>query len=495
MNVYEGLTAAAADVPERAALEFRGQSTGYGALAEQSQRVAGGLRAQGVQAGDSVALMLPNVPAFAAALYGAWMNGSVVVPMNVLLTPPEIRYLLEDSRVRLVVVFELFLPNVVRAVENMASPPKIVVVGAESHGHVPYAEVAGADRAKPENLDDPHVLTIYTSGTTGKPKGAVIHAGNVIRQLDMTANVFEPRPDDRTLCVLPLFHVFALNALLNNSVRNRGTLVLHPKFELDDTVQSLENDGITVFAGVPTMYFYILKHPRAETAKFPALRHCISGGAALPVEVLTAFERRFGVPIYEGYGLTETTVSVCCNRPEARKPGSVGKPYDGVSLKIVDDAGAEVKAGELGEIVLRGPNLMRGYLNKPEATREAIRDGWFHTGDIGYVDEDGFCFIVDRKKDMIIKGGYNVYPREIEEVLFQLPEVAEAAVVGIQDPAKGELVRAVVAFKPGKVLDETRIRGHVAENLAKYKHPGEYVFVPELPKGPTGKILKRELRA
>jgi long-chain acyl-CoA synthetase len=238
----------------------------------------------------------------------------------------------------------------------------------------------------------------------------------------------------------------------------------------------------------------MLKHPRIREVKFPRLRHGVSGGAAMPVEVLNQWEEITGKPIYEGYGLTETTVSLCINRPEMKKIGSIGRPYPGVHIKIVDDNDVELPTGEVGELIVKSPNVMLGYLNKPEETAEAMRNGWFHTGDLGYVDEDGYLFIVDRKKDMIIKGGFNIYPREIEEVIYALPEVAEAAVIGIYDEAKGELVRACIAFKPGKSLSEDEVRNHLANNLAKYKLPNDYVFLDELPKGPTGKLLKRELR-
>jgi long-chain acyl-CoA synthetase len=317
---------------------------------------------------------------------------------------------------------------------------------------------------------------------------------NVLAQLDMTDDLFPPEPGDKALCVLPLFHVFALNGVLNASIRHCATVVLHVKFELDAAVKSLQQDGITSFAGVPTMYFYILKHPDIATLAFPKLKRCVTGGAAMPVDVLRSFEDKFNLPIYEGYGLTETTVSICCNRPGAKKVGSVGKPYPAVQLKIIDDDGREATTGERGEIIVKGPNIMRGYLNRPEATAEAIIDGWLHTGDVGYVDDDGFVFIVDRKKDMIIKAGYNIYPREIEEVLYQMPQVAEAAVVGVQDEAKGEQVRAVISVRPGAELDGQQVESYLKQNLAKYKLPSEYVFVSELPKGPTGKILKRELR-
>jgi long-chain acyl-CoA synthetase len=338
------------------------------------------------------------------------------------------------------------------------------------------------------------VLTIYTSGTTGKPKGAVIYNDNVIAQMDMADDLFPVEPDDTALCVLPLFHVFALNGVLNSSIRHRTRIVLHPKFELDAVIKALSEEGITHFAGVPTMYFYILKHPNVADMTFPTLRRCVSGGAAMPVDVMTEFESQFNVPIYEGYGLTETTVSVCCNRDGAKKPGSVGKPYPAVEVAIVDDAGSPVARGESGEIIVKGPNVMHGYLNRPEATADAIRDGWFYTGDIGYLDDEGFLFIVDRKKDMILKGGYNIYPREIEEVLYGMDGVAEAAVVGVDDKAKGEQVRAFISPVPGSNLTAEQVARHLAEHLAKYKLPSSYVFMDELPKGPTGKILKRELR-
>jgi long-chain acyl-CoA synthetase len=495
MQVYDYLLKAAAEVPDAAALEFMGNPVTYARLAENARKLANGLEAQGIKRGESVGLLLPNIPQFVEALYGSWFHGNVVVPMSVLYTAPEIRYLVEDSSIRALFVYEMFLPQVDAALETMTSKPKVFVIGNPGK-HVPYgALIEGqkpVDVADPGSAD-PHLLTIYTSGTTGKPKGAVISNANIIGQLDMTGDLFPPQPDDRVLCVLPLFHVFALNAVLAFNIRHRITVVLHPKFDVANALNSLQNDRITIFNGVPTMYFYLLKHSAPDT-KFPHLRFCISGGSAMPVEVLHSFEDKFQVPIFEGYGMTETTVSVCCNRPDAKKVGSVGKPFSQVQLKILDDAGNEVPAKALGEICVRGPNIMQRYLNRPEATAETIVDGWLHTGDIGYVDEEGFVFIVDRKKDMIIKGGYNIYPREIEEVLYQMPQIAEAAVVGIKDEAKGEQVRAVISVRPGAELDEDAIEKYLSQNLAKYKLPAEYVFVNELPKGPTGKILKRELR-
>lgn len=495
-RVYDFLLGSAVEQPDGVALEFMGKSFTYRQLADRARQLAGGLAAHGIQAQESVALMLPNIPQFAEALYGAWMNGNVVVPMNVLLTAPEVRYVFEDADIRAVFVLDVFLERAEAAIAEFANPPRIFVIGNPGR-HTPYAALFGAPERDLADLypigDDTHVLTIYTSGTTGKPKGAVIDNANVVAQLEMIDSGFEPIPGDRALCVLPLFHVFALNAILNSGIRHRYTIVLHPKFEVAPTLKSLHSDGITIFCGVPTMYFYLLKYAPPEM-QFPKLRYCVSGGSAMPLKVLQAFEERFGAPIYEGYGLTETTVSVATNTIAARKPGSVGRPYPGVDLKIADDEGRELPPDERGEILVRGPNIMRRYLNRPYDTSEALEGGWLHTGDVGYVDREGFLYVVDRKRDLIIKGGYNIYPREVEDVIYQLPQVAEAAVVGIDDEAKGEHVRACISVRPGAVLTPVEVQSFLAANLAKYKLPNEYVFMSELPKGASGKILKRELR-
>lgn len=496
MNIYEYLLNAAEEAPDKVGVEFQGKGLTYGQLADEARRIAAALRREGIKPGDSVGFILPNLPQYVTTLYGSYMAGANTVPMNVLLTPPEIRYLVDDSNIQLLFVFGMFLPNVQKAIEDMEKPPKIVVLGGPHGENLPFESmVAHEERgeAHPTQPDDV-IMTIYTSGTTGKPKGAMITSANLHANLEMVESIMEMNEEDKMLCVLPLFHVFALNGVLHSSIRRRIPLVVHPKFEVADAVKSLAEDGITFFAGVPTMYFYILKHAEVENFAFPKLRICISGGAAMPVDVMRQFEEKFDVPITEGFGLTETTVSVTMNRPDKRKPGSIGLPFEGVEMKVVDEQGGEVPNGEIGEIVIKAPNVMKGYLNKPDATAEAIRDGWFYSGDLGYRDDEGFFYIVDRKKDMIIKGGYNIYPREIEEVLYQLPQVAEAAVVGIFDEAKGEAVRAIVSVKPGQSLEEETIRNHVEANLAKYKWPQDYMIIPELPKGPTGKILKREIK-
>lgn len=496
MRLYEHLLAAAQEQPDSIALEFMGTKVPYAALAHQARQVAAGLQAEGIRPGDTVGVMLPNIPQFASAYFGTLLAGGVVVPFNVMLQADEVEYLVTDSNIRLIVTYEMFAEQVVRGTQHLPNPPKVFVVGQNTAGQRSFQELLKDDpNFKPVEVDPSlPILTLYTSGTTGRPKGAQITDANVIANLDMFESIVPQQPGDKWLCVLPLFHVFALNGILNSSIRSRTTVVLQPRFDLETCFNSLATDGITSFAGVPTMYFYLLKHPKIAEIKFPNLRYCISGGAAMPVEVLGQFEKLTGVPIYEGFGLTETTVSVSINRPERRKIGSIGQPFAGVDMRIFDDNDVELANGEVGEVVIKAPNVMLGYLNKPAETAEAMRKGYFHTGDLGYRDDEGFFFIVDRKKDMIIKGGFNIYPREIEEALFQLPQVAEAAVIGTFDEAKGENVIAIVACKPNQNLVAADVMAHLEKQLAKYKLPQEIVFRPELPKGPTGKILKRELR-
>ncbi|HSD81586.1 MAG TPA: long-chain fatty acid--CoA ligase, partial [Solirubrobacteraceae bacterium] len=341
--------------------------------------------------------------------------------------------------------------------------------------------------------DDAAVI-LYTSGTTGTPKGAELTHDNLRRNVEVSCSLFDISERDVVLGALPLFHSFGQTCALNTCVRAGGTLTLIPRFDADKALEIIERDGVTIFEGVPTMYAAMLHGARADTTDASGLRLCVSGGSAMPVEVMRAFEEKFGCKVLEGYGLSETSPVASFNHPDReRKPGSIGTPIEGVEMRVVDDAGAEVAQGEVGEIVIRGHNVMKGYWNRPDATAEAVRDGWFHTGDVARVDEDGYFFIVDRKKDMIIRGGYNVYPREIEEVLYEHPAVGEAAVVGVPHQELGEEIAAFVALKPGKDADPDELREHVKERLAAYKYPRRVFLVDELPKGPTGKILKREI--
>jgi long-chain acyl-CoA synthetase len=490
MNLASNLTDTVSKHGSRTAIKLDDVELSYAGLDEGSARVAGLLRAKGVQAGDRVGIMLPNVPYFALAFYGVLRLGGVVVPMNVLLKSREVRFYLENSGAKVVFAWHEFAA---------AAEPGAAEAGAECVLVKPgeFEEMLASAEPVPEvadrSLEDTAVI-LYTSGTTGTPKGAQLTHGNLGRNCEVTHRMVSLTERDVVFGGLPLFHVFGLSCGLNTVVRAGACLTLLPRFEPGKALEMIDRDGVSVFEGVPTMYTALLHQPSAQTSA-ATLRVCVSGGSALPVEVLRGFEERFDCKLLEGYGLSETTAASSFNHPDReRKPGSVGTPVEGVEMKIVDDKGIEVPQGEVGEIVIRGHNVMKAYWNRPEATAEAIdADGWFHSGDLGKVDEDGYYFIVDRKKDMIIRGGYNVYPREIEEVLYEHPAVREAAVIGIPHDELGEEVAAVVALKAGEQLSAQDLQAYVKEQVAAYKYPRSIWFVDELPKNPTGKILKRAI--
>jgi long-chain acyl-CoA synthetase len=339
-------------------------------------------------------------------------------------------------------------------------------------------------------------VILYTSGTTGTPKGAELTHSNLKRNVDVSIGLFTIGAGDVVLGALPLFHAFGQTCGLNTAIATGACLTLIPRFNPAKALAIIARDRVDVFEGVPTMFSALLHDPASETTDVSSLRVCVSGGAALPVEVLRAFEERFGCVVLEGYGLSETSPVASFNHPDReRTPGSIGTPVEGVEMKLIDDDGAEVAAGEVGEIAIRGHNVMKRYWRRPEATAEAIdADGWFKTGDMARVDEQGRYFIVDRKKELIIRGGYNVYPREIEEVLYEHPAVREAAVIGIPHAELGEEVAAAVALKPDADASPEQLRAYVKEQVAAYKYPRHVWLVDELPKGPTGKILKREIK-
>ncbi|MGN6722549.1 MAG: long-chain-fatty-acid--CoA ligase [Marmoricola sp.] len=487
-NLAENLTSAAAEHPDRPALRLGDVTLTYAQFDELASRAAGRMAELGIKTGDRVGLMLPNVLEFPVLMYGALRLGATVVPMNPLLKGREIHHYSADSGM------SLLWAHAMVADEDLAEAPGVQVVKVGPDTLAELASVAPADAVAREDLDTAVIL--YTSGTTGTPKGAELTHGGLNRNQEICRqDLMYITEVDVIMGCLPLFHVFGLTCGLNTAVGAHASLVLIPRFEPGAVLEAIGRDQVTVFEGVPTMYTALAHLPEAKPEAVKSLRVCVSGGAALPGEILRAFEAAYDAKIIEGYGLSETSPVASFNRIDNAKVGSIGTPIPGVEFKLVDDSDNEVPAGEIGEIAIRGHNVMKGYWNRPEATAEAIKDDWFHTGDMARVDEDGFYFIVDRKKELIIRGGFNVYPREIEEVLYEHPAVREAAVIGIPHETHGEEIGAAVALKPGAEATADEIREYVKARVAPYKYPRGVWFVDELPKGATGKILKRVIEA
>ncbi|HEX6027276.1 MAG TPA: long-chain fatty acid--CoA ligase [Solirubrobacter sp.] len=476
---------------DRPALKLDDTVVNYAVLNEGATRIAGLLKEKGVQPGDRVAVMLPNVPYFGIVYYGILRAGGIVVPMNVLLKGREVGFYLSDSGAKLLFAWYDFGDAATEGASAAGTETILVKPGEFDQ------LVMGAPRAEEdvERAGDDTAVILYTSGTTGTPKGAELTHDNLRENCTATGRtLIDISERDVVLGALPLFHSFGQTCGLNASVAHGACLTLIPRFDPVKALEIIARDKVTILEGVPTMYHAMLNAPNRDQADTSSLRVCVSGGSAMPVEVMKAFEQAFDCIILEGYGLSETSPVASFNHPDReRKPGSIGTPIVGVEMKVVDDDDNEVSQGEVGEIVIRGHNVMKGYWNRPDATAEVMRGGWFHTGDMAKVDEDGYFFIVDRKKDMIIRGGYNVYPREVEEVLYEHPAVSEAAVVGVPDETLGEEVGAAVVLKPGAEATADDIRAFVKERVAAYKYPRKIWFPDELPKGPTGKILKREI--
>lgn len=504
-NLSVILSESAKRVPEQTAVIFNETKLNYGTLNALASKVADALRQMGLEPGQKVGLMLPNMPWFPAIYYGILRASGVVVPMNVLLKAPEIEHYLSDSGAVALFCWEGFIAEAQAARPSTPGCRHWVVAQAPGSAGAPAGweslsdllarGAAEADTAQ-TSPDDTAVI-LYTSGTTGKPKGAEISHSNVYMNTQATLdrlNSLAEGWNEVALVAAPLFHSIGQHVIMNPSIFAGKTLTLLPRFDPVEALKIIQRDRVTFFIGVPTMFYAILNHPEADQHDLSSLKACGAGGAPVPVEIMNAWERKYGLILFEGYGLSEVTATASITPPESRKAGSIGRPVWGVEMRVVGSDDQPLPPGEVGEIVIRGPNVMKGYYNQPEANAEALRGGWFRSGDLGYMDADGDYWIVDRVKDMIIRGGFNVYPREIEEVLFQHPAVAEAAVIGVPHAALGEEVKAVVALKPGQQATEAELIAYVKERVAAYKYPRSLEFVAALPKGPTGKVLKRELK-
>ncbi len=496
LNLGTILANSAREQPAAPVIRLNEQSWSYAEVDRAARGIAGSLIQRGLGPGDTVALLVPNVPEFTMAYFGILYAGCTVVPLNVLLSTPEVTYHLQDSEAKLLIAHPFFADPATKGAEGAGVP--LIWAGGEVSGApnlLELAEAAPVEAIHPTGSDDTAVI-LYTSGTTGKPKGAELTHSNLL--LNCAAVVPRLLPfshEDVARATLPLFHSFGQTCIQNATITAGTSFTLLPRFTPEDALTIMQRDKVTIFAGVPTMYFALLNHPGADAFDLSSLRICMAGGAAMPVEVMRAFEEKYSVQILEGYGLSETSPVASFNQlDKPRKAGSIGYPVWGVEMTILDDKDQPLPEGERGEICIRGHNIMKGYLKRPEATKEALRGGWFHSGDIGIRDEDGCYWIVDRKKDMIIRGGFNVYPREVEEVLYAHPAIVEAAVLGVPHPSHGEEVKAVVVLAAGQSLSAEELTAYTKERLAAYKYPRIIEFSDGLPKGPTGKILKRELK-
>jgi long-chain acyl-CoA synthetase len=512
LNLASILEQSANRLPDKPAFLLGESRLTYGELDAASRCVASRLAAMGVGAGDKVALSCPNLPYFPIVYFGILKAGAVVVPLNVLFKAREVEYHLTDAEAKVYFCFEgtAELAMGEEGAAGFSATPgceHLVAITADPSAESPLAGattlgalLAAGDGAfdTVQTRSDDTAVILYTSGTTGQPKGAELSHSNLFMNCIVDRDLLAFEDGDTTLLALPMFHSFGQVVLMNTGILSGITSVLMPRFEPAPALDLMQRHRVSVFAGVPTMYWALL-HAEAEGVDLEAIaedmRVAVSGGAALPVQTLRDFEEKFKVPILEGYGLSETSPVASFNHLDReRKPGSVGTPIWGVEMRVVDAEDNELPAGQAGEIVIRGHNVMKGYYRRPEANAEAMRGGWFHTGDVGQIDEDGYFYIVDRTKDMIIRGGFNVYPREIEEQMIEHPGISLVAVIGVPHDQHGEEIKAFVVPAPGTELDAEDLLAWCKERLAAYKYPRLIEFRDSLPMTSTGKILKTELR-
>ncbi|MBB6454705.1 long-chain acyl-CoA synthetase [Salirhabdus euzebyi] len=508
MNLSDQLSMTAKNHLRKTAYIFQDDEKTYQELEGAVTKFASSLQNLGYGKGDHIGLVVGNTPHFVIGLYGALRAGVTVIPINPIYTADEISYIVNNGDVKGIITLDVLLekfekmdkmlPKVEHYITGETSPDFAVKnspLGAKLKPFTQLVLEGSLELDRPVLNDDDAAVILYTSGTTGKPKGAILTHKNLYSNAKDVADYLHISTEDKVLAALPMFHVFCLTVALNAPLMNGGTVLIMPKFSPDTVFKVMKQYELTVFAGVPTMYNYLLQYPNGNAADLESIRLCISGGAAMPEALLKNFEKKFNVVISEGYGLSEASPVTCFNpldRP--RKVGSIGPSIVNVENKVVDELGEEVPIGEVGELVVRGPNVMKGYYKLPEESAAALKDGWLYTGDMAKMDEDGYFYIVDRKKDLILVGGYNVYPREVEEVLYSNPKLAEVAVIGTPDPNTGEAVQAFVVLKENEQATQEELLAFCSERLAKYKVPKKMEFLEELPKNTTGKILRRSLK-
>lgn len=526
--VQQYLIDAADKYPDKIAIHFMGKEWSYQKVYQEALKFAGYLQEIGISKGDRVAIMLPNTPQAVVGYYGVLLAGGVVVQTNPLYMERELAYQMKDSGAKTILTLDILYPRVskvlpqtnleqiiVTAIKDYLPFPKnlfypaiqkkqygiVVNVKHEGNTHL-MKEIMSQPQRRLQHyefdFDEDLALLQYTGGTTGFPKGVMLTHKNLVSNASMcNAWLYKCKPGEETvLGILPFFHVYGMTTVMILTVMQAQKMVLLPKFDPVTTLKTIQKQRPTLFPGAPTIYIGLLNHPDLKKYDLSSIDSCISGSAPLPVEVQQKFEEITGGKLVEGYGLTESSPVTHSNflwdRPRVK--GSIGVPWPDTDAAVFSmETGERLPAGEIGEIVVKGPQVMKGYWNRPEETAETLRDGWLLTGDLGYMDEQGYFYVVDRKKDMIIAGGFNIYPREIEEVLYEHPDIQEVVAAGIPDPYRGETVKAYVVRKEGANVTEEELNQYARKHLAAYKVPRMYEFRNELPKTAVGKILRRAL--
>ncbi|MDQ0087698.1 long-chain acyl-CoA synthetase [Paenibacillus anaericanus] len=523
-NLAQFLIQSTERFPEHIALDFLGKKMSYSVLLDSVYRFTNALLGLGIRKGDRVAIMLPNCPQAVIAYYGTLLMGGIVVMTNPLYVPRELEYQLKDADVQMIVTLDILVDRVKKATEkaplnyilvtsvkdylpfpkNLLYPLTQKKTGKPvtySNSVLPFLLFLKHSTAVPTqtSIDANKDLALiqYTGGTTGLAKGVMLTHSNLVANTIQTKLWFyrAQMGKERYLAALPFFHVFGMTVLLNQSVHMAGTLILLPRFDINQVLKSMDRLKPTVFPGAPTMYIAVINHPDLQKYDLSSVKVCISGAASLPRDVQDRFESITGGKLIEGYGLTEASpVTHVNNIWEKRKIGSIGIPFPDTEARIIHpDSGEEMPQGEIGELIIRGPQVMRGYWKQPEETFKTLRDGWLYTGDLARMDSEGFFYILDRRKDLIIAGGYNIYPREVEEVLFEHPDVEEAVVAGVLDLYRGETVKAYIILKEGSTANEEDLQNWCKDKLAVYKVPKIYEFRDTFPKTLVGKVLRRKL--
>jgi long-chain acyl-CoA synthetase len=499
MNLAKYLEDTARKLPDRIAVRHEDQSISYQELNTRCNRLANGLKDSGLTAGDHCMVMMPNNIEVITIYYALAKLGAVIVPVNFLFKKHELDHILSDARPKAFIGAEPYLTEISRAMQNAYEPAlKFAIDAREDSSFLDLDSVFTNqdDFAMHPVQGDDSLTILYTSGTTGVPKGVMLTHTNHASEARILAKMRgKLDPEIVVIGVLPLYHIYGITSVINVSIYLGCTIELLTQFDPDRVIEVVQAEKQTIFFGVPTMYNRLIQVASQNPPQRSSLKFCVSGGASLPVEFLHRFEKLLNTKIFEGYGLTEAPVCVENPYGSVTKPGSIGLPIPEFSTKIIDNDGNDVPAGGTGELLIKGPGVMKGYLNRPDETHQTLRDGWLHTGDIARMDEDNYIYIVDRKKDLVIRGGYNVYPREIEEVMYQMPEILEVAVFGVSHDDFGEEVAAVVVLQEGARIEPDEIREFVKQRVAPYKYPRIIQIVPEaLPKSGTGKILKKEIR-